>query len=162
MWPLDAQAFAELLSPKTKVVALVHVSNMLGSILDTAYVAEQARKVCSFKYALQGTLLDDSPCLECDRRVEHPSATFLLPAAEASRVTAQGRIRQAPEQMKMCKLTVCACDRWVPRCCWTAPSRCPGCPQTFRPWAQTGLWPQATRCVGPLASDSCGAGESCR
>ena len=43
-------------------MALVHVSNMLGSILDTAYVAEQARKVCSSKYALQGTLLDDSPC----------------------------------------------------------------------------------------------------
>ena len=40
------QAYAKLLSPKTKMVALVHVSNMLGSLLDTAFVVEQAHKVC--------------------------------------------------------------------------------------------------------------------
>ncbi len=39
------------------MVALVHVSNMLGSILDTAYVAEQARKVCFFRLTVQGTVL---------------------------------------------------------------------------------------------------------
>ena len=39
------QHFKELLSPKTKVVSLVHVSNMLGSVLDTDYVVEEAHKV---------------------------------------------------------------------------------------------------------------------
>ena len=43
---LDMQAYAKLLSPKTKIVALVHVSNMLGSLLDTSFVVEQAHKVC--------------------------------------------------------------------------------------------------------------------
>lgn len=39
------QHFKELLSSRTKVVSLVHVSNMLGSVLDTDYVVEEARKV---------------------------------------------------------------------------------------------------------------------
>ena len=39
------QAFKEMLSEKTKIVALVYVSNMLGSILDTDYITEQTRKV---------------------------------------------------------------------------------------------------------------------
>ena len=39
------QAFAELLTPRTKIVALVHVSNVLGNVLDTDYVVEQAHKV---------------------------------------------------------------------------------------------------------------------
>ena len=39
------QAFKDMLSEKTKVVALVYVSNMLGSILDTDYVAEETHKV---------------------------------------------------------------------------------------------------------------------
>ena len=34
-----------MLSSKTKLVALVAVSNMLGCILDTSYVAEQAHRV---------------------------------------------------------------------------------------------------------------------
>lgn len=34
-----------MLSEKTKIVALVYVSNMLGSILDTDYIAEETRKV---------------------------------------------------------------------------------------------------------------------
>ena len=46
---LNVQAFADLLSPKTKLVGLVHVSNMLGSILDTDYVVEQAHKVSIFQ-----------------------------------------------------------------------------------------------------------------
>ena len=39
------QAFHEMLSPKTKLVAMVHVSNMLGCILPAAQVAEAAHKV---------------------------------------------------------------------------------------------------------------------
>jgi cysteine desulfurase/selenocysteine lyase len=39
------QAFKDMLSEKTKVVALVYVSNMLGSILDTDYIAEETHKV---------------------------------------------------------------------------------------------------------------------
>ncbi|KAK9840604.1 hypothetical protein WJX81_003960 [Elliptochloris bilobata] len=42
---LDMQAFKQMLSSKTKVVALVAVSNMLGCILDTSYVAEEAHRV---------------------------------------------------------------------------------------------------------------------
>lgn len=39
------QAFHEMLSSKTKLVAMVHVSNMLGCILPAAQVAEAAHKV---------------------------------------------------------------------------------------------------------------------
>lgn len=39
------QHFKELLSSRTKVVCLVHVSNMLGAVLDTDYVVEEAHKV---------------------------------------------------------------------------------------------------------------------
>lgn len=44
---VPAQAFKDMLSEKTKIVALVHVSNMLGSLLDTDFVAEETRKVTS-------------------------------------------------------------------------------------------------------------------
>lgn len=40
-----AQHFKQLLGPRTRLVSLVHVSNMLGAVLDTAYVVEEARKV---------------------------------------------------------------------------------------------------------------------
>lgn len=40
-----AQHFNQLLSPRTRLVSMVHVSNVLGCVLDTAYVMEQARKV---------------------------------------------------------------------------------------------------------------------
>jgi cysteine desulfurase/selenocysteine lyase len=39
------QHFKQLLSSKTKLVSLVHVSNMLGAVLDTEYVVEEAHKV---------------------------------------------------------------------------------------------------------------------
>lgn len=42
---LDMNSFKSLLSPKTKLVCLVHVSNMLGCVLDTDYVVEEAHKV---------------------------------------------------------------------------------------------------------------------
>jgi len=42
---LDMKHFKELLGPRTKLVSLVHVSNMLGAVLDTAYVIEEAKKV---------------------------------------------------------------------------------------------------------------------
>ncbi|EFJ45490.1 hypothetical protein VOLCADRAFT_63817 [Volvox carteri f. nagariensis] len=42
---LDMDHFRSLLSPRTRLVSLVHVSNVLGCVLDTAYVAEQARRV---------------------------------------------------------------------------------------------------------------------
>lgn len=41
----SAQAFHSMLSPKTKLVAMVHVSNMTGAILPAEQVAEAARKV---------------------------------------------------------------------------------------------------------------------
>jgi len=42
---LDLQQFKTLLSPRTRLVSLVHVSNVLGSVLDTSYVVEEAHKV---------------------------------------------------------------------------------------------------------------------
>jgi cysteine desulfurase/selenocysteine lyase len=42
---LDLDAFGRLLSPRTKVVALAHVSNVLGTINPVAQVAEQAHRV---------------------------------------------------------------------------------------------------------------------
>jgi cysteine desulfurase/selenocysteine lyase len=42
---LDLDAFGRLLSPRTKVVALAHVSNVLGTINPVARVAEQAHRV---------------------------------------------------------------------------------------------------------------------
>ncbi len=47
------QAFAELLTPRTKIVALVHVSNVLGNVLDTDYVVEEAHKVAFHIMTLQ-------------------------------------------------------------------------------------------------------------
>ncbi len=52
---IDMQHYKELLSPRTKLVSLVYVSNMLGAVLDTAYVVEEARKV--------GTSADTRSCL---------------------------------------------------------------------------------------------------
>ncbi|MEW5311432.1 MAG: hypothetical protein WDW38_003147 [Sanguina aurantia] len=42
---LDMQSFSQLLSSRTKIVALSHVSNVLGSVLDTDFVCEQAHGV---------------------------------------------------------------------------------------------------------------------
>ncbi len=39
------QHLKELLSARTKLVSLVHVSNVLGAVLDTSYVVEEAHKV---------------------------------------------------------------------------------------------------------------------
>ncbi len=46
---LITQALKDVLSEKTKIVALVYVSNMLGSILDVDFVAEETRKVRSLQ-----------------------------------------------------------------------------------------------------------------
>jgi cysteine desulfurase/selenocysteine lyase len=42
---LDLDAFARLLSPRTRVVALAHASNVLGTVNPVAWIAEQARRV---------------------------------------------------------------------------------------------------------------------
>ncbi|GFR43946.1 hypothetical protein Agub_g5085, partial [Astrephomene gubernaculifera] len=42
---LDMDHFRQLLSPRTRLVSLVHVSNVLGCVLDAAYVSEAARAV---------------------------------------------------------------------------------------------------------------------
>ncbi len=42
------QAFHSMLSPRTKLVAMVHVSNMTGAVLPAQQVAEAAHKVCPF------------------------------------------------------------------------------------------------------------------
>jgi len=42
---LDMQHFKELLGPRTRLVSLVHVSNMLGAVLDTDFVVEEAQRV---------------------------------------------------------------------------------------------------------------------
>ena len=39
------QHYKQLLSPRTRLVSLVHVSNVLGAVLDTDFVVEEARKV---------------------------------------------------------------------------------------------------------------------
>lgn len=45
-WYFDCvQSFSQLLSSRTKIVALSHVSNVLGSVLDTDFVCEQAHGV---------------------------------------------------------------------------------------------------------------------
>jgi len=146
-----AQALTQMLSPKTKIVALVAVSNMLGSILDTAYVAEQAHRVRP--WASEGV----SPCASCA-----PScavwpgevALWHCPSAgrgESVRSACQMRlevhaVRRAPG------------GRWAPGCCWTAARRCRTCRWTCGAWARTGSWPPRTRCAGRPASASCGAG----
>eukprot|EP00798_Chlamydomonas_sp_ICE-L_P018266 gene18266-24720_t len=42
---IDMKHFQELLTPRTKLVSLVHVSNVLGAVLDVPYVVEEAKKV---------------------------------------------------------------------------------------------------------------------
>ncbi|KXZ52773.1 hypothetical protein GPECTOR_8g162 [Gonium pectorale] len=42
---LDMDHFRTLLSPRTRLISLVHVSNVLGCVLDAAYVAEAAKRV---------------------------------------------------------------------------------------------------------------------
>lgn len=42
---LDLDAFGRLLSPRTKVVAIAHVSNVLGTINPVAQISEQAHRV---------------------------------------------------------------------------------------------------------------------
>ncbi|HET8530116.1 MAG TPA: cysteine desulfurase [Methylomirabilota bacterium] len=42
---LDLDAYARLLSPRTRVVALAHVSNVLGTINPVAHMVEQAHRV---------------------------------------------------------------------------------------------------------------------
>ena len=42
---LDLDAFDQLLSPRTRVVAFAHVSNVLGTIVPVAQVADRARRV---------------------------------------------------------------------------------------------------------------------
>ena len=42
---LDMGHYRELLSPRTKIVSLVHVSNMLGCVLDVELVVSEAKKV---------------------------------------------------------------------------------------------------------------------
>lgn len=41
------QALKAMINPRTKMVALVYVSNMLGSVLRVHDVAEEAHKVCA-------------------------------------------------------------------------------------------------------------------
>ena len=42
---LDLEAYGRLLSPRTRVVALAHVSNVLGTINPVAQMVEQAHRV---------------------------------------------------------------------------------------------------------------------
>lgn len=42
---IDLDHYRELLGPRTRLVSLVHVSNMLGFVLDTDYVVEAAHRV---------------------------------------------------------------------------------------------------------------------
>lgn len=41
---LDMEHFRSLLGPRTRLVSLVHVSNVLGAVLDTDLVAEETHK----------------------------------------------------------------------------------------------------------------------
>ena len=49
---LYVQEFHKLVSPKTKLISLVHISNALGSVLDTQQVREAAQKVCHIPLAI--------------------------------------------------------------------------------------------------------------
>lgn len=42
---LDMKQLAELITPRTRLVSLVHVSNMLGCVADTQTIVELAQKV---------------------------------------------------------------------------------------------------------------------
>lgn len=54
------QEFHKLVSPKTKLVSLVHISNALGAVLDTQQVCEAARKVHFVTLTAVGVLLQTS------------------------------------------------------------------------------------------------------
>ena len=49
---IDMAAYHALLSPKTKIVAMVHVSNVLGGVTPMQEVAEAAHKVALGKQKL--------------------------------------------------------------------------------------------------------------
>eukprot|EP00983_Pelagomonas_calceolata_P068875 1150117-Pelagomonas_calceolata.AAC.8 len=65
--------YKELLTPRTKVVCLVHVSNMLGAVLDTDYVVEEAHKV---RHPCFGTMHEMNR--QARLFAEHGSVCFVL------------------------------------------------------------------------------------
>ena len=54
------QGFHKLVSPKTKLISLVHISNALGAVLDTQQVCEAAQKVHFVTLTDVGVLLQIS------------------------------------------------------------------------------------------------------
>ena len=73
-----AQALKDMISPKTKMVALVHVSNTLGAVLPVHDVAEAAHKVrpapglCTSLTACCCVVLPDCVCISVLRTLRLP------------------------------------------------------------------------------------------
>ena len=152
------QAYAKLLSPRTKIVALVHVSNMLGSLLDTSFVVEQAHKVCQTQLSqrLLGAtaMLRESPeTLGYSSSLPHGKNWMRRSASHMWARSGQSC------SMRACGKNTFLMHRWGPRCCWIVHSLCLASLQMCKHSVQTGLWQQATRCVDPLALASFGAGK---
>lgn len=86
------QHFKELLSPRTKLVSLVHVSNTLGAVLDASYVVEEAKKVgCGRAGEIAAQDTQSSTCWSADNRDQLtilpwrcPAFTLMWRAAECS------------------------------------------------------------------------------
>jgi hypothetical protein len=141
---LDLEQLAGLITPRTRLVSLVHVSNMLGCVLPTQRAAELA-------HAAGAKLLLDC-CQSGARR-------GLAAAAQSWAGWAAGRA--APRHTTTCPELPPnpACS--IPSPSSPPPVQCPTCPWMCRPWALTGSWPPPTRCAAPRASASCGGAARC-
>lgn len=64
------QEFHKLLTPKTKLVSLVHVSNALACVLDTQQVYEAAQKVPSAPNPSRFSYFAACTVLACGQRAE--------------------------------------------------------------------------------------------
>ncbi len=54
---LDMEHFRSLLGPRTRLVSLVHVSNVLGAVLDTDLVAEETHRWVMGSWASRSCML---------------------------------------------------------------------------------------------------------
>ena len=175
---------AELITPRTRLVSLVHVSNMLGASLPAHDVVELARRVgAKVRQHLMATVRFRG---RRGRKGTHGRNAVgggdgLAWAGTGQPVLAALSQRKGGSKRAMLVVRQCPCvchakrmhmqldavtqslSDTLPslpcRCCWTAASLCPICRWTCRLLGRTGLWPLPTRCAAPPALDSSGASE---
>ena len=141
---VDLEKLAALITPRTRLVSLVHVSNMLGCVLPTQRVAEMAHGVGA------KLLLD---CCQSGGAGGKWEGQWLCQVVCGSRA-ASGWVRSETND---CTSQCFKC--WTPSC-WPC-LQCPTCWWMCRRLAPTGLWPLATRCAALQASASCGPATRC-